>query len=59
MDEKILKSYAELIVKVGVNLKKGQHAVIRADLDQPQFVKTVVETAYECGAEFPEPRAIT
>lgn len=51
MDEKILKSYAELIVKVGVNLKKGQHAVIRADLDQPQFVKQLVETAYECGAD--------
>ena len=50
MDRKILEKYAELIVKTGINLKKGQQVVVRADLDQPEFVKTVVEIAYSCGA---------
>ena len=31
-----------LIVKKGINLKKGQDVVVRADLDQPEFVKLVV-----------------
>ncbi len=50
MKSDILKSYAELIVKVGINLKPQQEVVIRADLDQPEFVKTVVEEAYLSGA---------
>jgi len=51
MNDKILKSYAELIVKVGINLKEGQEVVVRADLDQPEFVKQVVEILYKEGAK--------
>lgn len=50
MDCEALKKYAELIVRVGANVKKGQEVVVRADLDQPEFVKTVVEEAYNAGA---------
>ncbi len=50
MNSEALKKYAELIVRVGANVKSGQEVVVRADLDQPQFVKTVVEEAYSAGA---------
>ena len=50
MNKERLESYANLIVKKGINLKKGQDVVVRADLDQPEFVKLVVETAYREGA---------
>lgn len=51
MDKAKLKRYAELIVKVGINLVAGQEVVIRADLDQPEFVKMLVECAYNEGAK--------
>lgn len=50
MNKERLESYANLIVKKGINLKKGQDVVVRADLDRPEFVKLVVETAYREGA---------
>ena len=51
MNNQILEKYAELIVKKGINIKKGQQVVVRADLDQPEFVKTVVEKCYAAGAQ--------
>lgn len=50
MNKRRLENYAKLIVKKGINLKSGQDVVIRADLDRPEFVKLVVETAYSAGA---------
>ena len=50
MNKRRLENYAKLIVKKGINLKSGQDVVIRADLDRPEFVKLVVETAYNAGA---------
>ena len=50
MDSNRLLSFAKLIVKKGINLKAGQDVVIRADLDQPEFVKMLVEIAYKEGA---------
>ena len=50
MNKKLLKSYAQLIVKSGVNLQKGQEVVINADLDQPEFIKMLVEECYKAGA---------
>ena len=50
MKKTILKKYAELIAKRGVNVQKGQDVIINADLDQPEFVKMVVEACYKCGA---------
>ncbi|MDE6597764.1 MAG: aminopeptidase, partial [Clostridia bacterium] len=46
-----LKKYAELIVKCGLNVQKGQEVIIRCGLDQPEFVATCVEECYKCGAE--------
>lgn len=51
MDKKRLQKYAELIVKCGLNVQKGQEVIIRCDLDQPEFVATCVEECYKCGAE--------
>ena len=46
-----LRAYAKLIVKCGVNVQKGQEVTIYADLDQPEFVKMVVEEAYHLKAK--------
>ncbi|MDE7182815.1 MAG: aminopeptidase [Clostridia bacterium] len=51
MQQERLKKYAELIVKCGLNVKKGQEVIIRCALDQPDFVTLVVEECYKCGAE--------
>ncbi len=45
-----LRKYAELIARCGVNIQSGQEVVINAELDQPEFVKTVVEECYKAGA---------
>jgi aminopeptidase len=45
-----LKKYAELAVKVGVNIQKGQTLVVLAALDAAEFVRQVVKSAYETGA---------
>ncbi len=45
-----IKKYAKLLVKVGLNVKKGQTVFIAADLDQPEFVAMVVEECYKAGA---------
>lgn len=44
-----LRKYAELIVKKGLNPDKGQDVIITAELDQPEFVRMVVEECYKCG----------
>lgn len=51
MQQERLNKYAELIVKCGLNVKKGQEVLIRCGLDQPDFVALVVEECYKCGAE--------
>ena len=50
MNKKRLKKYAELIARCGVNVQKGQEVIITAGLDQPEFVKMVVEECYRAGA---------
>ena len=50
MDGEKLKGYAELIVRVGVNIQAGQDVIISAELDQPEFVEWVVEECYKAGA---------
>ena len=45
-----LREYARLIVRMGVNVQKGQDVLVYADLDQPEFVKLVVEEAYKAKA---------
>ena len=50
MKKTVLKNYARLIAKAGVNVKKGQEVFIMAGLDQPEFVKMLVEECYKLGA---------
>lgn len=51
MNKTILKSYAKLIVEVGVNVQKNQEVIINASVDDSYFVKYVVEAAYKAGAK--------
>ena len=50
MKKTVLREYAKLIVRCGVNVQKGQEVMIYAGLDQPEFVKLVVEEAYKAKA---------
>lgn len=50
MNRKTLKSYARLIAKAGVNVQRGQEVLISAELDQPDFVRMVVDECYKLGA---------
>ena len=50
MKKTVLREYAKLIVRCGVNVQKGQDVLIYADLDQPAFVQMVVEEAYKAKA---------
>jgi aminopeptidase len=49
--QKNLEKYAELAVKVGVNIQEGQTLVVNATLDAVEFVRLVVKKAYETGAK--------
>ena len=51
MKKTVLRKYARLIVRSGVNVQKGQEVLIYADLDQPEFVQMVVEEAYKAKAK--------
>ncbi|WP_017727511.1 aminopeptidase [Halalkalibacterium ligniniphilum] len=46
-----LEKYAELAVKVGVNIQKGQTLVIRTPISALDLVRLVVKKAYEAGAK--------
>jgi len=50
MKKSVLKGYAHLIAASGVNIKKDQEVVIQASLDQPEFIRLLVEECYKCGA---------
>ena len=50
MKKTILREYARLIVRTGINVQKGQDVLVMADLDQPEFVKLVVEECYKAKA---------
>ena len=51
MKKSVLRSYARLIARTGVNVRPGQEVFIDADLDQPEFVQMVVEECYKCKAK--------
>ncbi|ANS74306.1 peptidase M29 [Paenibacillus yonginensis] len=45
-----LEKYAELAVKVGVNVQPGQTLVVNAAIDSAELVRLIVKKAYERGA---------
>ena len=50
MKKTVLREYAKLIAKTGVNVQKGQEVFIQAELDQPEFVTMVADACYHAGA---------
>lgn len=44
------EKYADLIIKVGINLKKGKEVVIVAPVMAHEFVRVLTKKAYEAGA---------
>ncbi len=50
MKKTVLRQYARLIARTGVNIQPGQEVFIAADLDQPEFVAMLVEECYRCKA---------
>jgi len=51
MKKTVLRSYAKLLVRKGLNVQKGQTVLVYAGLDQPEFVQMVVEEAYKAKAK--------
>ena len=51
MKKTVLRKYAELIAQCGINVQKGQEVIIQCELDQPEFIKFLVEECYKAGAE--------
>ena len=48
--EEKLQKYAELIVKVGVNVQPGQEVVLYINVDQQPLAHLIVKEAYKAGA---------
>jgi aminopeptidase len=48
--KKLLHKYAEVAVKVGANVQKGQPLMISANVDTKEFTRVLVEEAYKAGA---------
>jgi len=51
-DTDLLRAYAQLVVRAGVNLASGQELLVQAQLDHAPLVRAITEEAYEAGAPF-------
>ena len=51
MKKTVLRQYARLIARTGVNVQPGQEVFIAAELDQPEFVAVLVDECYKCKAK--------
>ena len=50
MEKTLLKKYARLVVKVGVNLQKDQLLVINSPIECAEFARSITEEAFAAGA---------
>ena len=50
MKQTILRRYARLIARAGVNIQKGQDVIIKCGIEQPKFVQLLVDECYKAGA---------
>ncbi|WP_410769025.1 aminopeptidase [Fontibacillus sp. BL9] len=48
----LLEKYAELVVKVGVNIQPGQVLIVQSPLETVEFTRLIVAKAYEAGAKY-------
>ena len=49
--EKLKKDYAEMVIKLGVNLQKGQRLSISCPVECADFARLCAEAAYEAGCK--------
>ncbi len=59
MKETVLRAYARLLLKTGVNLQPGQKLEVAYEAPQREFFHLVAEEAYQLGAAFVSPRLLT
>jgi len=59
MDHSILRAYARLLLKTGVNLQPGQKLDVAFEAVHRPFVEILVEEAYLMGAAYVNPRVAT
>jgi aminopeptidase len=52
MNKEMLEKYAELVVKVGLNLQEGQRLFIMAEMDTAPLVRAVTARAYQEGSPY-------
>ncbi|HHO56465.1 MAG TPA: aminopeptidase, partial [Trueperaceae bacterium] len=52
--EEKLNNFAELSIKVGINLQKGQRLLIRAPIETAEYVRKLVDVAYKAGSPLVE-----
>lgn len=50
MKKTTLRQYAKLIAVKGVNIQKGQEVIINASVENPEFIRILVEECYKAGA---------
>lgn len=48
----LLERYADLAVRVGLNLQPGQRMLVRAPIDAAPLVRLIIDRAYQDGARF-------
>ena len=51
MKKTVLRSYARLIARAGVSVRRHDNVIISAGLDQPEFINMIVEECYRAGAD--------
>ncbi len=49
-----LEAYADLLVRVGVNVQPGQKLMVRANVDDAPLVRKIVDIAYAVGSPYVE-----
>ncbi|MVX64791.1 aminopeptidase [Clostridium chromiireducens] len=50
MNKEMLKKYAELVVRTGINLQDKQQLLINSPIECAEFARIIAEIAYEAGA---------
>lgn len=50
MKKTLMRKYAKLLIKQGVNIQKGQQLNINAEIESAEFVAMLAEEAYRAGA---------
>ena len=53
--DQLLSKYADVVVRIGLNLRKGQRLILRGILEDAPLMRKVAESAYKAGAVYVEP----